>query len=91
LAAASLGITVVAWAIPAKVADALNDEFGTTFLGRNDDQLDVAITVDRARQLAAIARHPSQSADNPVLWRRLDLLGCSEHPPTSGAGTLMSG
>jgi LmbE family N-acetylglucosaminyl deacetylase len=79
LAAASLGIPAIAWAIPAKVADGLNDEFGTAFVGRSDDELDAAISVDRARQLAAIACHRSQSADNPVLWRRLDLLGSSEH------------
>jgi len=79
LAGVALGIPVVAWALPAKVADGLNDEFGTAFVGRSDDQLDAAITVDRARQLAAIACHRSQSADNPVLWRRLDLLGSSEH------------
>ena len=77
-AANSLGCPVLAWAIPDKVAQLLNDEFRTTFAGRRDDELDLTITVDRARQLDAIACHRSQSTDNPVLWRRLDLLGPTE-------------
>jgi hypothetical protein len=56
-----------------------NDEFHTTFAGRRHDELDIPITVDRSRQLDAIRCHRSQSTDNPVLWRRLDLLGPSEH------------
>lgn len=78
-AAATLSLRVLAWAIPAKVADALNAEFGTTFVGRSDDELDIAITVDRTRQLDAIRQHHSQSTDNPVVWRRLDLHGATEH------------
>lgn len=78
-AAVRLGCPVLAWAIPDKVAQLLNDEFHTTFAGRRDDELDITITVDRTRQIDAIHRHRSQSTDNPVLWRRLDLLGPTEH------------
>ena len=78
-AADLLGLTVVAWAIPDRVAGALNAEFGTAFAGRPPEQIDLAVTVDRAAQLKAIACHASQSADNPVLWRRLELLGDAEH------------
>lgn len=78
-AAPALGCSVLAWAVPAKVARALNDEFHTTFAGRTDDELEIAVAVDRARQIEAIRCHRSQSADNPVLWRRLDLLGPVEH------------
>jgi LmbE family N-acetylglucosaminyl deacetylase len=78
-AAGPLGCPVLAWAIPDKVAQLLNDEFHTTFAGRRHDELDITITVDRSRQLDAIRCHRSQSTDNPVLWRRLDLLGPSEH------------
>jgi N-acetylglucosamine malate deacetylase 2 len=49
------------------------------FAGRGDDEIDITIAVDRTRQHVAIRCHHSQSADNPVLWRRLDLLGPSEH------------
>jgi LmbE family N-acetylglucosaminyl deacetylase len=78
-AASTLRLPVLAWAIPDRVADLLNAELATTFAGRGDDELDITITVDRTRQLAAIGCHHSQSVDNPVLWRRLELLGPAEH------------
>ena len=37
------------------------------------------LVVDRALQRQAIACHQSQSAGNPVLWRRLALLGDAEY------------
>jgi N-acetylglucosamine malate deacetylase 2 len=73
------GLTVIAWVIPGSVAHALNAEFGTTFTGRAPGKIDISVTVDRACQLQAIACHRSQSAANPVLWRRLELLGSTEH------------
>lgn len=79
LAAADvLDLPVLAWSIPRAVADGLNAEFGTCFVGRTEDELDMVMEVDRTRQLEAIACHRSQSADNPVLWRRLSLLGDRE-------------
>lgn len=72
------GLTVMAWAIPAAVASALNSEFSTAFVGRMDAELGVRLTVDRRCQLRAIAAHRSQSTDNPVLRRRLELLGDAE-------------
>ena len=69
-----LGIPVLRWALPAAVASALNKEFGTSFTGRPMGQL-VELTVDRSRQWAAIACHASQATGNPVLARRLELLG----------------
>jgi N-acetylglucosamine malate deacetylase 2 len=77
-AAHTRGLVVLAWAIPNRVAARLNDEFQTTFVGRDDD-FDVIVTVDRRRQLDAITCHRSQSADNPVLTRRLELLGPVEY------------
>jgi hypothetical protein len=68
-------LPIVAWAIPARVARALNTEFGTTFQGRPTRALEVRLTVNRERQRGAIVRHRSQSQANPVLWRRLELLG----------------
>lgn len=79
LAAAGHNLAVIAWAIPHRTAEALNAEFGTTFTGRSPAQIDLTITVDRTAQLDAIACHASQSTRNPVLWRRLELLGNAEH------------
>lgn len=72
-------LTVLAWTIPRHVAATLNTELATTFVGRPGAEVDLTLTVDRAAQLEAIACHHSQSAHNPTLWRRLQLLGDVEH------------
>ncbi|MDY7100691.1 MAG: PIG-L deacetylase family protein [Actinomycetota bacterium] len=77
-AAAHLDVPVVAWTVPTSVAETLNAELGTGFVGRADDEVDVRLRVDRTRQLEAIACHRSQSGDNAVLWRRLELMGETE-------------
>jgi LmbE family N-acetylglucosaminyl deacetylase len=71
-------LPVLASAIPEDVAQALNREFGTAFSFRPPSEIDYRIRVDRQAQLAAIACHRSQSAFNPVLWRRLELTGADE-------------
>jgi N-acetylglucosamine malate deacetylase 2 len=73
------GLPVVGWAVPGDVAEQLNAEFGTAFCGRAPEEIDAVVDVSRDRQRQAIARHRSQSGDNPVLWRRLELLGDREH------------
>ena len=85
-------LPVLAWALPEDVAAQLNAELGTSFVGRRPDEIDLTVAVDRARQRTAIACHASQSSDNPVLWRRLALLGDTEHlrwllPPPKARGT----
>ena len=72
------GVPVLAWALPERVTRALNSEFGTAFVGRADQELDLSIEVDRGRQCQAIACHASQAFDNHVLWRRLELQGEKE-------------
>jgi LmbE family N-acetylglucosaminyl deacetylase/predicted TPR repeat methyltransferase len=85
------GLPVLAWTLPRRVADALNAELGTTFVGRAEGEIDTVLPVDRAGQHRAIACHHSQSADNPPLWRRLQLLGEEEwlrwlrRPPKAAA------
>jgi N-acetylglucosamine malate deacetylase 2 len=96
-AARATGLPVLAWALPRPVAQRLNAEFGTAFSGRDPAELDIELTVSRDRQWRAIARHRSQAVDNPVLLRRLDLLGDREylrliHPPLEkGNGTMSYG
>lgn len=72
------GVDVLAWSLPAAVAAALNAEFGTAFRGRSGDGTALRVAVDRRCQLRAIRCHASQATENPVLWRRLELLGDSE-------------
>ena len=73
-AASALDAPVYAWVIPSSVADTLNREFGTTFVGRAADRTHIVLTVDRVVQADAIDFHRSQAIDNPVLRRRLELM-----------------
>lgn len=76
--AVQLDIGVLAWAVPRRVATALNTELGTDFRSRPAAEVDLTIAVDRDRQRRAIACHGSQSTDNPVLRRRLQHTGPTE-------------
>lgn len=79
LATKRRSLPVLGWALPADVAAQLNDELGTGFVGRCVEELDFVVEVDRARQHEAIVCHASQSTDNSVLRRRLELLGNHEY------------
>ena len=76
--ARELGLPVLAWTLPERVADALNLQFGAGFVGRSDAELDYVVQVGRTRQRRAIDQHVSQAVDNPVLGRRLALQGDEE-------------
>lgn len=78
-AARTAGLPVLAWALPERITRRLNTELGTAFVGRSPDEVDFAWPVSRWRQRRAIRCHHSQSTDNPVLWRRLQLLGGAEY------------
>jgi LmbE family N-acetylglucosaminyl deacetylase len=78
-AAAGLGLPVLGWTLPAEVAAALNAEYDTAFAGHLASGIDLSVAVDRTRQFAAVRCHPSQAVPGSVLWRRLDLLGDTEH------------
>lgn len=71
-------LPALGWTLPRRVADALNAQFGTGFVGRSHADIDLTVDVDRTRQERAIACHASQSGDNPVLRQRLMLLGGRE-------------
>jgi LmbE family N-acetylglucosaminyl deacetylase len=68
------GLPVLEWGVTTDVAEVLNAEFGTRFVGLWGDE----IFVDRSAHLRAIACHGSQARDNPVLTRRLALQGDRE-------------
>ena len=85
-----LNIPVLAWAVREPVAATLNAELGTSFRGRCAVEIDLTIPVNRDRQRRAIACHRSQSTENPVLHRRLELTGPTEplrwlRPSATGA------
>ncbi|WP_020659071.1 PIG-L deacetylase family protein [Amycolatopsis benzoatilytica] len=78
-AAARLDLPVVGWTLPASIADRLNAELGTAFTGHPLSEVDWTLPVDRSVQRRAIAAHASQATHNPVLVRRLEMLGALEH------------
>jgi LmbE family N-acetylglucosaminyl deacetylase len=78
-AAGTLGLRVLGWTLPAETADRLSTEHDASFAGHPSSDLDIVVTVDRTRQLGAIAEHRSQAVPGSVLWRRLELLGDREH------------
>lgn len=80
LAAEVLDLPVLAWTLPAVVADQLNEELGVDgFAGCAPEQVDIAVTVDRGHQIAASRAHHTQAVPSSPLWRRLELLGDTEH------------
>jgi LmbE family N-acetylglucosaminyl deacetylase len=80
LAADVLDLPVLAWTLPSEVAEKLNEELGgSAFSGAALEQIDLRITVDRAHQIAASRAHHTQAGPTSTLWRRLELLGDSEH------------
>jgi LmbE family N-acetylglucosaminyl deacetylase len=79
LAAGRLGLPVLGWTIPQEVAETLNAEFGAGFTGRDTRRAGRRIAVDRTRQYRAIRCHRNQATGNPVLYRRLALMGGTEH------------
>jgi len=72
------GLPLLAWTLTQGVADTLNEEFLTSFVGREPREIDIILEVDRAVQRHAISCHTSQSANNPVLLRRLSLQSNTE-------------
>lgn len=78
-AATRAGLPVLGWTLPIAVAESLNREYHTSFIGHPIADIDLAVPVDRRRQYQAVGHHPSQALPTSVLWRRLALLGPHEH------------
>jgi N-acetylglucosamine malate deacetylase 2 len=78
-AANTLDLPVLGWTVPARVAEQLRDEHGAPFDGHPETEIDLVVTVDRTRQLEAVACHSSQAVPGSVMWRRIELLGDKEH------------
>jgi N-acetylglucosamine malate deacetylase 2 len=75
----TLDLAVLGWTVPDTVAEKLRDEHGAPFEGHAETEVDLVVTVDRSLQLKAVGCHPSQAVPGSVMWRRIELLGDSEH------------
>ena len=78
LAADKRQLPVLGWTLPESVAAQLNQELGASFVGHQDQDIDLSVRVDRTRQRLASLAHKSQALPRSVLWRRLELLGDAE-------------
>jgi SAM-dependent methyltransferase len=78
LAAEMLNLPVLGWTIPEAVAAQLNQEFGASFSGHAEEDIDLRVSVDRDRQRLASRAHVSQALPGSGLWRRLELLANTE-------------
>ncbi|MDV3220446.1 PIG-L family deacetylase [Intrasporangium sp.] len=78
-AAETLGLPVLGWTVPDRVADQLRHEHGAPFDGYPDAEIDLVVTVERTLQRKAAKCHQSQAVPGSVMWRRLELLGEREH------------
>jgi LmbE family N-acetylglucosaminyl deacetylase len=74
-----LGIGLLGWTLPAAVAKSLNDEFGSSLVGHEQNEIDIAISVNRVKQRQAVECHPSQLVPGGMLWRRLELQSDQEY------------
>ncbi|MDP2290427.1 MAG: hypothetical protein Q8M22_04520 [Actinomycetota bacterium] len=70
-------LATLEWGLQPAVAATLRTEFGVPFSALEGPEVH-DVQVDRIRQSSAMACHSSQSTDNPVLRRRLELQGCTE-------------
>lgn len=77
--AAHCDLPILAWSLPAAIADQLGRESGQPFVGRPPDELDLCIRVARAAQRRAAFAHASQLSPTAVFWRRVQLQGECEH------------
>jgi LmbE family N-acetylglucosaminyl deacetylase len=91
LAAETLGLPVLGWDLPEAVAAQLNQEDWADASGHQDDQIDLRVNVDRARQRLVSHADESQATPGSARRRRLEQLAESGslrwlRPPRGGAG-----
>jgi len=91
LAAETLDLPVLGWALSEEVATKLNKECGAGFTWHQGEEIDLRVTVDRARQRLASHALQGQALPGSARWRRLELLADTEslrwlRPPRATAG-----
>jgi len=74
LAAESLELPVLGWALSERVAARLGKEFGSRFTSTPVDEIDLRVTVERARQRVASRQLGDPAVPGGARWRRLELL-----------------
>lgn len=78
LAAETLDLPVLGWALSETVAAQLNTEFGAGRTDHPDEEIDLRATIARARQRVASHAFQDQAVPGSPRWRRLELLADTE-------------
>jgi LmbE family N-acetylglucosaminyl deacetylase len=74
LAGQALGLPVLGWNFRDAVAKQLNEEFGASLTASQGEEVDMRVTVDRARRRLASHAHQRIAAQGSNRWRRLEVL-----------------
>ena len=89
LAAEMLDLPVLGWTLPDSVAAALNRDADAVSIGQRGEDVDLRVTVERARRRLVSHAQASKSLPGSILRRRLELLADTESlrwlRPTGGA------
>jgi len=78
VAAETLDRPVLGWNLSEEVTQQLRVEFGASFSGHDEGQIDLRVTIDRARQRMASRVGAGQVLPGSLLRRRLELLAETE-------------
>src|SRR5450631_1776653 len=78
MASETLSLPVLGWALSGAVAAQLKQEFGTSLMGHQDEEVDLRVTLERARQRLASHALKGQALPGSARWRRLELLADTE-------------
>ena len=73
LAAETLDLPVLGWTLSETVAVQLSRQFGTSFLGHHEEQIDLRVIVERARQRLA-SQAEAAKATPSAARHRLEIL-----------------
>ena len=91
LAAEKLDLPVLGWTLPDSVAAQLNGDFDANVISHRGEDVDLRVTVERARRRLASHAKASQALPGSPLRRRLELLADTEslrwlRPPGGAVG-----
>jgi N-acetylglucosamine malate deacetylase 2 len=74
LAAETLNLPVMGWALSKTVATQLKQEFGGSLIGYQGEEIDLRVSLERTRQRVASRILQSPARPGSPSWRRLELL-----------------
>lgn len=77
-AAETLDLPVLGWSLSKTVALQLDQGFGHSLTGRQDEGIDLRVTFERARQRLTSREDAAPAVPGSARWRRLELLADTE-------------